>query len=133
EAMVRALGQIGDVRAAPVLAAWLQRDSPRPLRLVLVRVLGELGHRSALGALRATLDSAVGDGVLFPLLADALARLGDTESVRNLLDGIRRQTSAVGRRQAAHAVGTLLGEGEALYGLLAHVDFARDAAIARLF
>jgi hypothetical protein len=53
--------------------------------------------------------------------------------VRRLLDGIRRQTSAVGRRQAAHAVGTLLGEGEAIYALLAHEDFARDAAIARLF
>src|SRR5207249_2995736 len=46
--------------------------------------------------------------------------------------GICLQDSPVGRRQAANAVGTLLGEGENLYGLLAQEEFARDAAIARM-
>jgi HEAT repeat protein/Na+/melibiose symporter-like transporter len=132
EVVVRALGQIGDERAASVLGAWLERGAPRPLRLALVRALGELSHPSAVAPLRRTLDSAVEDGVLFPLVADALARIGDTESVRKLLDGIRRQTSAVARRQAAHAVGLLLGESDTLYPLLTHEEFSRDAAIARL-
>ena len=133
EAAVRALGQVGSAKAAPVLADLLQRDDmPRPLRLALVRTLGELGHPSAVSALRAMLPGAVEDGVLFPMLADALARLDDRESVPLLLDGIRRQGSPVGRRQAAHAVGTLLGEGESLYALLAQEEFARDSAIARL-
>ena len=127
------MGQIGDARAAPVLAALLQReDVPRPLRLALVRALGELGHASGAAALRAILPAAVEDGVLFPLLADALARLSDRESIRPLLDGIGRQDSPVGRRQAAHAVGALLGEGDALYALLGQEAFARDAALARM-
>ena len=133
EAVVRALGQIGHAKAAPVLATLLQRsDVPRPLRLALVRALGELGHSSAVTALREILPNAVEDGVLFPLLAVALARLEDRESVTALLDGIGRQGSSVGRRQAAHAIGTLLGEGESLYALLAQEEFTRDAAIARL-
>lgn len=133
EAIVRALGQIGDPKAAPVLASLLQQEEiSRPLRLALVRALGELGHPSAVSVLRSILPAAIDDGVLFPLLADALARLGDRASVGMLLEGISRQTSPVGRRQAANAVGTLLGEGEALYGLLAQEEFARDAAIARL-
>ncbi len=133
EAIVRALGQIGDARAAPVLALLLQRSEVvRPLRLALVRALGELGHLSAVMALREILPAAVEDGVLFPLLADALARLRDRESVPALLQGIGRQSSPVGRRQAANAIGTLLGEGDSLYALLAQEEFTRDAAIARM-
>jgi len=133
EAIARALGLIGDPRAAPVLAHWLQREgAPRPLRLAIVRALGELGHPSAIAVLRETLAESLEDSILFPLLADALARLGDTGSIRTLIEGIGRQSSPVGRRQAANAVGTLLGQGELLYSLLAHEDFARDAAITRL-
>ena len=134
EVIARALGQIGDVRAAPVLASLLQRDGlPRPLRLALVRTLGELGHPSALPALRGALDLASEDGALFPLVADALARLGDSESVGRLIAGLSTQESAVARRQIAHAIGILLGEGDLLYGLLAQEEFARDTAVARLF
>ena len=133
EVIARALGQIGDVRAAPVLASHLaDAATPRPLKLALVRALGELGHASALPALRGALHAAVDDGVLFPLFADALARLGDVESVDPLIEGIWEQESPVARRQAAHAIGTLLGEGETLYALLAQDEFTRDASIARL-
>jgi HEAT repeat protein/Na+/melibiose symporter-like transporter len=134
EVIARALGQIGDVRAAPVLASFLQSaEASRPLRLALVRALGELGHPSALPALREALRTAADDGVLFPLLGDALARLGDTDSIVALLNGIWEQDSPVARRQVAHAIGTLLGEGETLYALLALEEFTRDAAVARLF
>lgn len=134
EAIARALGQIGDSRAAPVLAEQLQHNPlSRPLRLALIRALGELGQPSALNALRINLDAAVEDGVLVPLLADALARLEDKGAVRPLLEAISHQTSPIARRQIAHAVGTLLGEGEMLYALLAQEEFTRDAAIARLY
>ncbi|HLJ56669.1 MAG TPA: MFS transporter [Chthonomonadaceae bacterium] len=133
EAMVRALGHIGNTKAAPALADLLQRpEVARPLRLALVRALGELEHPIAVTALRGVLPTASQDGVLFPLLADALARHGDRESVGALLQGIAAQDSPVGRRQAASAVGTLLGEGDALYALLSQEAFGRDAAIARL-
>jgi hypothetical protein len=39
--------------------------------------------------------------------------------------------SAVARKQVAHAIANLLGEGESVYGLLAQEDFTRDAAVAR--
>ncbi len=133
EAATRALGLIGDTRPVPTLAEQLRRDeTPRPLRLALVRALGELGHPSAVAALRETIAEAVDDGVLFPLLADALARLNDRDSVPALLKGILGQESSVARRQIAHAIGTIIGEGDALYALLAQEEFTRDAAIARL-
>lgn len=134
ETIARALGLIGDTIAAGPLAELLQRhDTPRPLRLALVRALGELGCAEAIPALREELKAAEADGVLFPLLADSLARLRDTEAIEALLDGLARQGSEVARKQAAHAVGVLIGQGNTLYSLLAQEAFARDAAVARLF
>jgi HEAT repeat protein len=133
ETLVRALGQIGDTQATPALVAHLEAaETPRPLRLALIRALGELGDHSALPILRDELAKSETDPVLFPLLADALARLEDSEALPLLLEGLCRLDSAIARKQAAHAIGTLLGEGEGVYGLLSLEEFARDAGVSRL-
>ena len=101
--------------------------------MALVRALGEIGDRSALVVLRAELRSAEHQSLrLIPPLADALTRLGDHELILPLADQMERLESAVGRKQIAHAIGTLLGVGDTLYGLLSRDEFSRDTAVARL-
>jgi HEAT repeat protein/MFS family permease len=132
-ALVRALGQIGDTRATPALAAYLeQAGASRPLRINLIRALGDLEDPAAIPALRATLAHSGADPILLPPLADALARLGDTEAALPLLDRLPSLESVVARKQVAHAVGALLGEGEGTYALLSGEDFARDMAVSRM-
>jgi HEAT repeat protein/MFS family permease len=133
ETLVHALGQVGDRRATPTLVALLEDSgTPRPLRVATVRALGELRDPSALPALKAALAAFDSDPALLPLLADALARLEATEAVLPLLGHLAQIESPVARKQVAHAIATLLGEGEAVYTLLSLEAYARDSAISRL-
>jgi HEAT repeat protein len=133
ETLVEALGRTGAARATPALIARLNRpDSPRGLRLAVIRALGEIGDPACREPLRAELDRADDDAALLPLLADALARLRDPTAVTPLLDRLNALASSTARRQVAHAIGRLIGQGETAYSLLSHDESARDDALARL-
>lgn len=133
ETLVAALGQTGSSRATRALIERLEReDLPYGLRPALVRALGEIGDRSAIGSLRHTLKQHMSDPGLVPVLADALARLDDGESALNLLSSLQTLGSEVARKQVAHAIGRLLGQGESVYTLLSQDPMTRDASIARL-
>lgn len=133
ETLVYALGRTGSSRAAEPLGRLLcQAQTSRSVRLALARALGEIGNRSALAAIRQELEQAGDDEALLPLLADALARLSDTDAIWPLLDRLSRLESPVARKQVARAIGMLMGIGEGVYGLLAQEEFARDAGVSRL-
>lgn len=134
EALVLALGRTGDRHAVPTLIGHLQqKETRRLLRMALIRALGELGEPTALSALRATLAQTPPEDVIQTLaLADALARLGDRESLLPLFDRLLILDSIVARKQVAADIGAILGEGTEIYNLLAQEAFARDAAITRL-
>lgn len=134
EALVLALGRIGEARVAPALLAILEQSpTSRPLRLALIRALGALGDTKALPVLRSLLETSGSDPILVMELADAFAHLNDTEAILPLLSLLPGLESPIARKQLTSAVGTLLGIGSEVYALLAHEDFARDAALTRLF
>lgn len=133
ESVVRSLGQVGDERAAPPLAMRLNLpETPRTVRLAVIRSLGELALPESISGLRQALTLVENDPALLPLLSDALARLHDRESAPILVEKLIGLDSVVARKQVAHAIGTLMGQGEVLYGLLSRTDFTRDTAISRL-
>src|SRR5207248_6446236 len=102
------------------------------LSLALIESLGRLGDRRAADALRALLAEPDLSAALIPALAEALARLEDREAILPLSDRLKALESPVARRQVAHAIGILLGQGEIVYLLLSQDAFTRDALVAKL-
>ncbi|HZT44398.1 MAG TPA: MFS transporter [Chthonomonadaceae bacterium] len=133
EVVVHALGEIGDRRALPALAARLRApETSTGLRLALIESLGRLGNHRAQEALRALLTDPDQPAALIPALAEALARLEDREALLPLLDRMEDLEAPIARRQVAHAIGLLLGQGETVYHLLSRDAFARDELVAKL-
>ncbi|HLV80762.1 MAG TPA: MFS transporter, partial [Chthonomonadaceae bacterium] len=133
EVAARALGEIGDRRAEPGLAARLRLpETPPGLRLALVESLGRLDDPRAAEPLRALLNSPEPSAALVCALAEALARLEDHEAVLPLLNRMADLESPVARRQVAHAIGILIGQGETVYPLLSSDAFTRDTLVAKL-
>jgi HEAT repeat protein len=131
EALVRALGEIGDPAALPPLLRELEAAPPRPLLLALFRAIGELDGNAALPLLRKKLVALGDDPVLIPALADVLARMGDVESLSPLLSRLQNLESPIARKQSAAAIGKILGEGEAVYSLLSQEGFGREEAVSK--
>jgi HEAT repeat protein/MFS family permease len=132
EAVARAFGEVGERFVVPVLLRVLEEEPPRSLLLALVRTLGELGDTTVLPALRKFLSQTPLDTLLLPTLADALARLEDTDSLVPLLACLNQLRSPVARKQVAVAISQLVGEKESLYPLLSQEAFAREAGASRL-
>ncbi len=131
--LVRALGQTGSPKVTePLVSRLVEPQTPRSVRLTLCRALGELRDQSALPALREVLHSDIADAALLPVLADALAELKDTDSALPLLHALFTLESPVARKQIANAVGSLIGEGDGIYGLLSQEEFGRDSGVAKL-
>lgn len=134
EAATSALAEIGDTQSVPLFALCLRAElTPLPLRLALVRALGNLPTSAeAAEPLLDALASASDDPALLSALADALAKQQADGAILPLLERLPILDSPLARRQIASALGTLLGEGELLYGLLSQEAFARDASVSRL-
>ena len=133
EALVSALGISGSSRATPALMERLDRPNiSYGMRQLLIRSLGEIGDLQAVDSLRRTLAAYPGDEGLAPALADALARLDDGESALTLLDTLRLLKSPIARKQVAHAIGRLLGQGDLAYSLLSQREMDREASIKKL-
>lgn len=134
ERAAEALAQVGDLRAVPLFAACLRAElTPHPLRLALARALGNLPSSFEAGeALLSALEASPHDPAYLAALADALARQNVTDAVPRLLDSLLTLDSPLARRQITSALGTLLGEGDLLYSLLAQESFARDASVSRI-
>lgn len=132
EALVDALGKTGSSRASPALIESLdQTGISFGLRRLLVRALGEIGDPKAINSLRQALALYPADAVMTPTLADALARLDDSESALALLQSLPLLESPIARKQVAHAIGRLLGQGDMAYALLSQDDMTREASISK--
>jgi len=133
EGVVDALGKTGSSRATPALTALIQRnDISFGLRRILVRAMGEIGDPKGIDPLLATLALYPSDGSMTPALADALARLDDGESALVLMHHLPELESQIARKQVAHAVGRLLGQGDLAYSLLSQDPMTRDGSIQKL-
>ena len=83
---VKALGQLGDKRAAPDIAKL--RDDPSPgIRQAAARVLGMLRSKQAVPALIEVLQRSEDRALLQPVIL-ALGEIGDHRAVVALLDTI---------------------------------------------
>ena len=133
ETLTAALGKTGSSRATSALVERLLRpEIAYGLRQTLVRAFGEIGDPAAIPALRGELARDRNDPTILPLLADALARLEDGEAALALLPCLQVLESEVARKQVAHAIGRLLGQGESVYALLSQDPMTRDGSVTRL-
>ncbi len=130
EACSGALGAIGDPVAVPSLIALLPRKA-RTLRIAVIRALGDIGHPSAEPPLLALLPSEE-DQAIIAYAAVALAMVGAEDSIPALLEALDRVDSPVARRQMLNAIGSLMGEAQTFYPLLAQEPYARDQAVSRI-
>jgi HEAT repeat protein/Na+/melibiose symporter-like transporter len=130
EASVIALGLIGSPEAVPTLIQCIQHPS-RSLRLTAVRSLGDIADSKAEDSLLELLHNEA-DPAIIAHIAVALAMMDTPDAIGPLLNSMDRVESPVARKQILNAVGSLMGEGEAFYPLLAQEHFARDEAIARI-
>lgn len=130
ELCARALGSIGDPSGLAALKPMLKSDA-RDFRLVAVRALGDIGDPEATPAVLDLL-AAEEDAAIIAHAAVALARMGAEQAVEPLLASLDRLDSPVARRQVLNAVGMLIGQGEALYPLLALDPFGREASVSKI-
>jgi HEAT repeat protein len=106
EAVVEALGAIGDRGAVPVLIRELAVD---PSRDAAARVLGLLGDRRAVGPILKEFRNPVGDTSFDDALIQALARIGDLGAVEGLLPLLDDRSPLISDR-AIFALQALTGE-----------------------
>lgn len=130
-ASIAALSSAQDTAAAPVIATRLDR-SKRTVHIEAIRALGHLGDPGTAEPLLRQLEAEQDPGVVAHL-AVALALLGAREAVGPLLDRIQATDNPIALKQLVHAVGTLLGFGDALYPLLSVDSLACTEAVSRLF
>jgi len=104
-AAVRALAQIADARAVPVLCRWLGEKRLIPeIRQQIARALGEIGSAEAVGPLIQALRDE--DESVRAAAANALGRIGDARAVEPLIQALRDSNWRV-RAAAAKALGRI--------------------------
>jgi HEAT repeat protein/MFS family permease len=130
EAATRALGAIGHPSASVSLLKMLESDQ-RDFRLVAVRSLGDIGDKSASSPIIALLERE-NDPAIIAHAAVALALIGESGAVSPLLRSLDKVDSPVARRQVLNAVGSLIGEGESLYPLLALDVYGKEEAVSKM-
>jgi HEAT repeat protein len=114
----KALGQIGDPRAGPVLVEAL-RDRSNSLRQAALKGIGQLGYAEGAPAVREFLTSP--DPRLRRVAATTLGQLRDEESVQALAGVAAEDISPLVRPAAVEALGRV-GRPEVLPHLLALTD-----------
>ncbi|HEX6940532.1 MAG TPA: M56 family metallopeptidase [Longimicrobiales bacterium] len=119
-AAVYALGEIGDPRAVPALAAVVRSDSDAEVRRGAVWALGEIGDPAAVPALGAA--AASDDADIARMAVWALGEIGDPAAVPALAAALRNSDAEV-RSHAAWALGEV-GEESAVTPLAAALDDA---------
>lgn len=115
----KALGKIGDPRAAEALIEALQDKKSRNLQLAALKSLGRLRHREAVPAVRQFLDAP--DPRLRRTAALALGALGDRAAIPQLLEIARNDESPLVRPAAVEALGEV-GDEKLVPQLLPFVD-----------
>jgi len=132
EEAAEALGKIGDERALDALAALaVDQSKPEPVRVKALTALGEFQRPEAEEAVRQVLLAESHPG----LLAAAALALGHMQSVNameKIYDLLGSGECHVARKQIAHALGEMVGEGDRLYGLLAAEEATRDVQVSRI-
>jgi len=104
-AAVRALAQIADARAVPVLCRWLGEKRLIPeIRQQIARALGEIGSAEAVEPLIQALRDE--DESVRAAAAKALGRIGDARAVEPLIQALRDSNWRV-RAAAAEALGRI--------------------------
>lgn len=153
---VRALREINDPRVVPALIAVLERSNDPETRAQAARALGRMRDARAAAPLFKVLKdagaplhfsgpTAAGDGSvssssapramrnqkLFASAAEALARLGETSALAEILPWMRRLPDTVRKRGLAVAAGDLLGRREEFYMLYAAEEEAPGREVER--
>jgi len=104
-AAVRALAQIADARAVPVLCRWLGEKRLIPeIRQQIARALGEIGSAEAVEPLIQALRDE--DESVRAAAANALGRIGDARAVEPLIQALRDSNWRV-RAAAAEELGRI--------------------------
>ncbi|GBC77852.1 Phycocyanobilin lyase subunit alpha [bacterium HR08] len=114
-AAVRALAQIADARAAPILCRWLGEKRLIPeIRQQIARALGEIGSAEAVEPLIQALRDE--DWWVRTAAAKALGQIGDARAVEPLIQALRDKGKWV-RTAAAKALGQI-GDARAVEPLI---------------
>ncbi len=128
--IIRALGMIGDERAlSPLIARLKSKD--RHLRAAAARALGEMQGKQAVEALTDLIRREENEQVI----ANAIEALGETGSAADMwevLPLLKDITNPILKRQAALAVGNLLGRRDEFYQILSREMNRPGREVARL-
>ena len=115
----KALGRIGDSRAAPALLEALEDEKSRGLQLAALKSLGQLEYRKAIPKVRCHLDAP--DPRLRRTAALTLGALRDSDATAALLQMAREDDSPLVRPAAVEALG-YIGDPGMIEALLPLVD-----------
>jgi len=128
--IIRALGLIGDERALwPLVARLKSRD--RHVRAAAARALGEIQGKRAVEALKELVRREESEQVI----ANAIEALGETGSAADMwevLPLLKDIKNPILKRQAALAVGNLLGKRDEFYRILSREERRPGKELTRL-
>lgn len=128
--IIRALGLIADERALWPLVACL-KSGDRHVRAAAARALGEIQGKQAVEALKELIRREENEQVI----ANAIEALGETGLAADMwevLPLLKDITNPILKRQAALAVGNLLGRRDEFYQILSREDRKPGSEVARL-
>ena len=132
EEAAEALGKIGDERAVTALVALaVDEDQPLPLRVTAMTALGNFPHKESEGAALEVLRTGRHPGLL-AAAAGALGHMESSAGLEEIYDLLGSGECRVVRKQIAHALGEIIGEGDRIYGLLEMDEERRDSQVARI-
>ena len=131
-ALAEALGKAGAPKAVPLLMQKLNEGNPAvSVRRSIIRALGDIGDPASIPALHEQFTETESDPALLPLLADALARLEDSEAIWLIIPKLASIISPVARRQTVHSAGRMLQVGDCAYSLLSQEPMDRETLVSK--
>jgi HEAT repeat protein len=133
-AAVEAIGMLSQLRVLEHLAEFVNHPYAS-LRIAALRAISGRSDISGSPSVRvAVVERWRGEEEesVLPLLADAIAQLGDPLLAVELAEGMSRVVSAVTRRELLNSIGSLLGGRDSFYAYLALDRFASDDTFAKI-
>ncbi|MGD8237390.1 MAG: MFS transporter [Armatimonadota bacterium] len=128
-----AVEALGHVRAPGSLEALLQllNDERASVRKSAALALATMGAPEAQEPLERMIVRER-DTAVFLVAADALSKVGSRQAMHVLRRLLRRSSSGVVRRQAANAMGNLLGQRGQFYAILQADEMRQEELVARI-